>query len=72
MKLNSSLYAPLRTDSTRFGLIAERIDDFRAWTNECESSLLNLARELGIFGEETVTSFLIAQPAKEIGEVYYR
>ena len=46
----SEVYARVLTDGTRLGLVTERINDFWAWADEGQPSLLDLARELGIFG----------------------
>ena len=43
------------TDGTGLGLVAELVDDLRGRANECEAGLLDLARELCVLGEETVS-----------------
>ena len=55
------LYALCLTNGTRLGLVTKRIDDFRAWADEREASLLDFAREFGILREETVAVQTICQ-----------
>ena len=43
------------TDRTSLGLVTKLVDDLGRGTDERKSSLLDLARELCVFGEETIS-----------------
>ena len=49
-----SVYMRFLTDGTSLGFVTERVDDLWAGTNKGQTSLLNLARELGVLRQETV------------------
>lgn len=44
------------TQCTCFGLVTKTINDFRGGSNERDTSLLDLSRELGVFGQETIAT----------------
>ena len=44
------------TQCTCFGLVTKTINDFRGRSNERDTSLLDLPCELGVFGQETITT----------------
>ena len=50
------LYARGLTDGARLGLVAKRVDDFGRGADEGDARLLDLARELCVFGEEAVSA----------------
>ena len=46
---------PMLTDGAGLGLVAELVDDLRGRADEREAGLLDLARELCVLGEETIS-----------------
>ncbi len=52
------------TDRTSLGLVTQLVDDLGRGTDERKTSLLDLARELCVFGEETVSVGMKSRDAR--------